>query len=314
MSVNKQITVLCNNRMAIPAIQTLHSRGLLYGIAIPEGNAELLEIGRAITVQARLPLIVLKHQTFTDQLDALMAGTGGGYVFTMTFPWKIPDAILTKYPGRMYNFHYGLLPEMRGADPVFEALRQQKTESGITVHSIEKQIDKGAVLLKKVLPLNLHLTHGMLCTQLSYLGAQILPEVLALLNAGVKGVEQDETMAKYYKRPGSAQVCINWEKQDAKAIQALAQACNPWNKGAYTQWNGWNIRIVEATAVEVTAGEQQMAGSILTADDINGIRVQCGNNTQLKLDFIYTDEGFMSAHRLAAFGLKKGDRLTSILN
>ncbi len=38
MNIKSKIVVLCNNRMAIPALQSLYSSGQLYGIGVPEGN------------------------------------------------------------------------------------------------------------------------------------------------------------------------------------------------------------------------------------------------------------------------------------
>jgi len=307
------IAVLCNNRMAIPAIQTLYSQGLLNFIGIPEGNVDLLDFCNAFARPTNIPFEILTKETFALELEKMISETSNDYIFTMTFPWKMPSALLNKYDSKFFNFHYGLLPEMRGADPVFETIRQQRKETGITVHSIEKEIDKGSILLKKVIPLDLYTTHGLLCTQLSHLGAKILPEVLTLLQKNIKGTLQDEASANYFKRPGILEVCINWESQDAQQIQALTRACNPWNKGAYTQWNGWNIRIVEATIVDEVTQEQLIPGSILSSDD-STLRVQCQSNTQLKIDFIYTDEGFMSGQRLFNFGIKEGERFTNILN
>lgn len=298
--------------MAIPAIQNLAMQGLLRSMGVPESNTVLLDICKPLALQAGIPLLVLNKTTLAAQIDECLAGNEQGYVFTMTFPWKIPDETLAKYPLAFYNFHYGLLPQMRGADPVFEAIRQQCTETGITVHKIDNKIDKGAVLLAKVLPLNLHVTHGMLCTQLAYLGAQMLPEVLTLLATGAKTTPQNEAAARYYKRPGAAEVCIKWDTQDAAAIEALTRACNPWNRGVYTQWNGWHIRIIEATVLADGRAYNEVPGTVISADEHEGLTVQCSNNTRLKLDFMYTDEGYMSARNIMALGLKKGERLTSI--
>lgn len=297
--------------MAIPAIQTLHSQGLLHSIGVPEGNIDIVEFCAATNIQSAISLTIFKKEKFALELDMWMT-SGMDYVFTMTFPWKIPSALIDKHQRKLYNFHYGLLPQMRGADPVFEALRQQCEETGITVHSIEKEIDKGSVMLQKVIPIDAFSTHGLLCTQLSYLGAQMLPQLLTLLLSGIDGTPQDETIAKYYKRPTAAEVCINWGTQDAEEIQALTRACNPWNKGAYTQWNGWNIRIVEATVLNTALLNNTIPGSILSTDNYNSFIVQCKGDTQLKIDFIYTDEGFMPGSRLFAFGVKTGEKLTSI--
>jgi len=308
MNPMPRIAVLCNNRMAVPALQTLHGMGKLCALGFPENNTDILDYCSAFSAQTGVPQRLFRKEGLGEQLRSWTSEQRVDVVFMMTFPWKLPAEVLNG-PAAFYNFHYGLLPGMRGADPVFECLRQQKTETGITVHAVEKDIDRGAVLFRQVLPLPGDTTHGMLCTWLSHLGARIVPEVLASLSKDLQ--PQDESAAQYFKRPGIAEVCIRWEAQDAAAAAALARACNPWNKGAYTQWNGWNVRVVEATPLATTAGTA-LPGTVVSIDSQGGLCVQCRDNTQLKIDIIYTDEGFMAGHRLLSFGMKKGDRFITI--
>jgi methionyl-tRNA formyltransferase len=311
MSSKNKIAVLCNNRLAIPAIQSLYSQELLFGIGIPEGNSEIIEILEKLFHKKKITIFVLKKHTFEQDLKKLTLDNTIKYFFTMTFPWKISENILGDNPGRFYNFHYGLLPEMRGADPIFEAIRQQCPKSGISVHAIEKKIDSGAIILKKEIPLDNQINHGILCTYLSQLGAAILPELITFLRFD-KGVAQDDTKAKYFKRPDISTVSIDWN-QEAPTIDALIRACNPWNKGAYTRWNQWIFRIVEASVAESYSKQQHPTGYIIEMEENTGVLVQCKNNTTLCIRFIYTDEtGFISGHKLKNFGIKKGDCLLNL--
>lgn len=312
MMTASKIVVLCNNRMAVPALQALASQGRLCALGVPEANTDVIDFCSMLSKQSGIPLLIIKKENLSAQLEELITKTNAQFIFTMTFPWKIPAEVLNKHQGKFYNFHYGLLPEMRGADPVFESIRSDAKETGITVHAIENKIDKGAIILKKILPLSINMTHGVLCTNLSWLGANLLSELLILLKNDSKGIKQDEVNAKYFAKPEAADVCISWQKHDAKTIEALSRACNPWNKGAYTQWNGWNIRVVEATVINETSHQSEIPGTILSLDENNGLIVKCNNETQLRLDIIYTDEGFMSGHKLFAFGMKKGSRFVNL--
>ncbi|WP_307456314.1 methionyl-tRNA formyltransferase [Chryseobacterium sp. SORGH_AS_0447] len=262
--------------------------------------------------QYAIPLFIITKKNSSDQIKQIINISGADAVFTMTFPWKISAEIIDLYPGKFYNFHYGFLPEMRGADPVFETIRSRAGQSGITVHAIDQYIDKGNIILKKKIPVTADMTHGALCTHLSWLGADLLNELLNLLQSHFKGTKQDESQAQYYPKPGASDVCISWEKQDAEDIEALTRACNPWNKGAYTQWKGWNIRVVEATAVQNVNDHTGFPGTILTLDKENGLIVKCTHNSYLRLDIVYTEEGFMSGYKLSAFGLKKGGQFLNL--
>jgi len=298
--------------MAIPALQSLHASRQLCAMGVPENNTDIIDFCTMLSKQSGIPLIILKKEKFSAQIEELIDKIKPRYIFSMTFPWKIPSEILGRHQSIFYNFHYGLLPEMRGADPVFETIRGNAKETGITVHAIEDKIDTGSIMLKKILPVTSDMTHGILCTHLSWLGANILNELLPLLYNGFQGNKQDHSQSKYYSKPGANDVCISWQKSDAQSIEALSRACNPWNKGAYTQWNGWNIRVVEATIIEKIMDQPDLPGTILSLNKEDGLIVQCDNKTQIRIDIIYTDEGFMSGHKLSAFGLKKGSRFASL--
>lgn len=306
-----KIAVLCNNRMAVPALQSLHAEGRLCAVGVAEGNTDVIDFCSWLS-QSGIPLFIISKENRSVQIIKMLGTTAADYIFTMTFPWKISQEVLHDYPDTFYNFHYGLLPEMRGADPVFESLRSRAKETGITVHAIDEAIDRGAIILKKNIPLTADMTHGSLCTRLSWLGAGLLHELIVLLQAKVKGTQQDEQHARYFPKPGIADVCISWQKQDAETVEALARACNPWNKGVYTQWNGWNIRVVEATVVHGMDSYPGLPGTILSLDKEQGFIVKCNHDTHLRLDIVYTDEGFMSGHKLSAFGLKKGGQMINL--
>ncbi|MBS7255791.1 formyltransferase family protein [Flavobacterium branchiicola] len=312
MNPVRDIIVLCNNRMAFPAIQTLHGLGRLHTIGVSAENEDVKAFCSHFALQEGINLIEIEKSKLTGQLKEIAEIVSLKYIFTMTFPWKIPEEIIKQHPNLFYNFHYGLLPEMRGADPVFESIKKQKKETGISIHSIEKEIDKGKIILIKTLPLHTDLTHGMVCTHLSYLGSYLLPELLTLLHLNEQGANQDETKAAYYKKPTITDVSIQWNHQDSKAIQALVNACNPWNKGAYTHWNGLNVRFVEVSQIDNAIIQSKIPGTILEINENSGLIIQCYNNTQLRINTIYTEEGFMSGHKLLAFGIKNGEQFASL--
>lgn len=299
--------------MAFPALQALQAAGRLCAVGVPGNNTEVIEFCTMLSRQSAIPLFIMNKENQHNQIKEMMRISGAGAVFIMTFPWKISAEITDLYPGIFYNFHYGLLPEMRGADPVFETIRSRIGQSGITVHVIDEHIDKGAVILKKNIPVTADMTHGALCTHLSWLGANLLNELLSLLQNHCEGTKQDENQARYYPKPGASDVCISWEKQDAESIEALTRACNPWNKGAYTQWNGWNIRVVEASVIRHANHQPGLPGTISSLDKENGLVVQCNYNSFLRLDIVYTEEGFISGHKLYAFGLRKGQQFVNLL-
>ena len=54
------------------------------------------------------------------------------------------------------------------------------------------------------------------------------------------------------------------------------------------------------------------SGIILEINENKGLIIQCYNNTQLRINTVYTDEGFMNGYKLLAFGIKNGEQFASL--
>lgn len=309
-----RVAVLCNNRMAIPALQELAAQKVLAAVGIPETNADLLQELGYFLHGTEVPIRSLTKASREQETAAWLKTLGTDYVFLMTFPWKIPAGFVDAFSGRVYNFHYGLLPETRGNDPVFESIRGQLSETGITVHAVTDTIDGGPVLAVHKIPLSEGMTHGWLCTQLGMLGGQLCRALLPFLAANPNPPlqAQPEGEGRYFPRPGIKDVVIDWAGMDSSRIHALVRACNPWNKGAYTHCRGWNFRLVSVSLPDEPAlPADTLPGTIIGLDGIQGAIIYCKDNKALKLEVFYCDEGFFEGKALPRFGLQKGDRLTA---
>lgn len=308
-----RVAVLCNNRMAIPALQELAANRVLAAVGIPETNADLLqELGHFLHGTG-VPIRSLTKATWKQETAPWLKALEADHVFLMTFPWKVPAHLVAVFSGKVYNFHYGLLPQTRGNDPVFESIRGQLPETGITVHAVTDAIDGGPILAVHKIPLSEGMTHGWLCTQLGMLGAQLCRALLPFLAADPEPPlqPQPEDGGRYFPRPGIKDVVIDWEAMDSRRIHALVRACNPWNKGAYTHCRGWNFRLVSVSLTDAPTLQTGTApGTIIGLDGTQGVTVSCNDGKAIKLEVFYCDEGFFEGKALPRFGLQKGDRLT----
>lgn len=73
------------------------------------------------------------------------------------FLWLIPDKLLKAYPQRIVNIHPALLPAYGGkgmfGHHVHEAvIRNQEKQSGITIHLIDEEYDRGSNLFQAHCP------------------------------------------------------------------------------------------------------------------------------------------------------------------
>ena len=66
----------------------------------------------------------------------------------------IPESLLAKFPDRILNIHPSLLPKyggpgMFGSHVHESVLKNRELESGITIHLVNKEYDKGRILFQK---------------------------------------------------------------------------------------------------------------------------------------------------------------------
>ena len=75
------------------------------------------------------------------------------WIILAGFLWKIPSSLCSAYPDKIINIHPALLPKYGGKgmyghfvhDAVFQA---KEKESGITIHLVNEEYDKGAILFQ----------------------------------------------------------------------------------------------------------------------------------------------------------------------
>jgi methionyl-tRNA formyltransferase len=77
-----------------------------------------------------------------------------------------------------FNVHPSLLPLYRGATPLQTALRDGRTETGVTIIAMDAGMDTGDVLLQERFPLPPDETYGTLHDRTAQIGARMAVEAL----------------------------------------------------------------------------------------------------------------------------------------
>ena len=70
------------------------------------------------------------------------------------FLWLVPWQLIDAFPNRIINIHPALLPKYGGkgmyGDKVHEEVKKNReTETGITIHYVDKQYDTGSVIFQE---------------------------------------------------------------------------------------------------------------------------------------------------------------------
>ncbi len=101
---------------------------------------------------------------------------------------------------RCYNFHPGILPQYRGAGAFSWAILNGETETGITLHEIDGDIDHGPIIDIWRIPIKADATAESLfeeaCDDIFAMFKSRLPALLA----GCSSTPQDESLARFYPR------------------------------------------------------------------------------------------------------------------
>ena len=309
MNTQPKILLICHNRIALPTLQYLHREKSLVAVAVPDLYHFVYEPFRETAQQLGIPFTPLKKNTYRNEIYNLISNHQPDAVMVISFPWLLPVSSLPQCPYGFINFHGGLLPEMRGSDPMFHCIRNGIQTTGLTVHQMDEDIDTGAILLQEKIEIGTETTHGMLSSQIAYTCEKLAGELLAQIRTGepLKATPQDETQAVSLPKPVPEDTFINWSTMTAAQVKALVNACNPQLKGATTIYNNWKFGITHVTEINLTGDTGTITpGTILYNDPEKGLIIYCKDGKAVRIDIAYTEEGYLPGYRLAMFGLSPG--------
>ena len=158
-------------QLAVPQADKPRGRGM--EISPCPVKARALELG----------IPVLSPEKLKDDFDKIAAtpfDLGIAVAYGKIFR---PDFLALPKLG-ILNVHFSLLPQLRGAAPVQQALIQGYTQTGISVFWIRPGMDDGPLFLQKELPIDPQDNAQTLFEKLIPLGLEGLKEVLTRLQNG----------------------------------------------------------------------------------------------------------------------------------
>lgn len=130
-NLGASIVVVISNRADAAGIQSARRRGL-NALVIPSKGKARVDHDREVVTALR------KHNV---ELICL-----AGYMRLLS-PWFVQQ-----YPNRILNIHPSLLPAFSGLEAQKQALDYGVKVSGCTVHFVDENLDHGAIILQRVVP------------------------------------------------------------------------------------------------------------------------------------------------------------------
>ena len=213
----------------------------------------------------------------SEQAIAELASLNADLMVVVAYGLILPQAVLDTPKLGCINVHASLLPRWRGAAPIHRSLLAGDEKTGVTIMHMDKGLDTGYMLVKvecDILPTD---TSEVLHDRLISIGGPALIKACQQLETSAARPEkQDDSLANYAHKLEKSEGLINWQ-DSAEAICRKIRGLTPW-PGAYTQWQGDNVRIHQAQAIETPS--TKAPGSIVAMSK-TGIEVAAHQGTVL---------------------------------
>ena len=195
----------------------------------------------------------------------------------------IPQDILelTERAGRhgAFNIHASLLPRWRGAAPIQRAIEAGDVETGVTIMQMDAGLDTGDMVLTKVTPIYVDDTSVSLHDRLAALGAELIVQCLAQLEAGktLTPTPQPSEGMCYAEKIQKNEAEIDWN-QTAASIDRRIRAFNPFPGASACLQNQtikiWRSRALTGSEANPSAKHLSAAGTIIGTSK-QGVLVAC---------------------------------------
>ncbi len=130
-ALDARIAIVISNRADTPGVESARRRGL-NAVVIPSKGKVREDHDREVVAALR------EHQ-----VDLVCLA---GYMRLLS-PWFVQQ-----FPNRILNIHPSLLPAFPGLDAQKQAFDYGVKVSGCTVHFVDENLDHGAILVQKVVP------------------------------------------------------------------------------------------------------------------------------------------------------------------
>ena len=243
----------------------------------PVGRKQKLTPSPVKILAEKYNISVLSPQTLDEEfVDKLKTKTYELFIVA-AYGKIISKSILDIPKHGNINVHPSLLPKLRGASPIQNAILEGLDETGVTIMLMDEKMDHGPIITNTRYKIqDTKITAENLSQELASMGANLLIETLPRYLAGdITPKEQNHKEATYTKLIKKDDGHINWE-EGALQIERLIRAYTPW-PGAYAYWNDKQIKFLEAETIQgetdIKPGEIYKLGNMFAISTAEGALV-----------------------------------------
>jgi phosphoribosylglycinamide formyltransferase-1 len=120
---------------------------------------------------------------YTDKIIEFLKAENIDIIVLAGFLLKIPEAFVKAFPNQIINIHPSLLPKfggkgMYGMNVHKAVIENKETESGITIHYVNEEYDKGEIILQAKCEVNENDTPETLSAKIRALEFEYFPKAI----------------------------------------------------------------------------------------------------------------------------------------
>lgn len=244
----------------------------------PAGRGKHMQASAVKQLAEKSDIPIFQPATLkTEEAQQQLRELNPDIMIVVAYGLILPKVVLDIPKFGCLNVHGSLLPKWRGAAPIQRALWAGDEETGVTIMQMDIGLDTGAMLLKKVIPIDDSDTSASLYEKLAEVGPSALLETLDKLHE-IEAEIQDEKLANYAQKLSKEEAKIDWQL-DAQQLARNVRAFNPWPV-TYFKVAENDIKVWQAQLVKVDGDKKQFPGQIINADKA-GILVMTGQDALL---------------------------------
>jgi phosphoribosylglycinamide formyltransferase-1 len=132
-----------------------------------------------------IPIMVFSREDFYESGNVLnyLEQNTIDWIVLAGFLWLIPRNLIDRFPFRIINIHPALLPKYGGkgmyGDRVHKAVIENRDrQSGITIHYVNHEYDKGNIIFQATCPVSPSDTPETLATKVHQLEYEFFPKII----------------------------------------------------------------------------------------------------------------------------------------
>jgi methionyl-tRNA formyltransferase len=158
------------------------------------------------------------------------------------FPRRIPQIVLDIPRLGCLNVHPSLLPDNRGPAPLFWVFRYGYTQTGVTIHFMNEELDAGDIITQQAIPVEVGISYEKLEGQCAELGGQLLVQCIRDVYKGhAQRVPQDEAKSSYHSYPVESDFIIPVAEWHAVRVYNFLRGVKAWGEAMKVHVNNKDI-------------------------------------------------------------------------